>query len=86
MLLLIMLRYAFQIDIPRIIFLAIIAFIVILGDKDEIVALCICFIPLHESIDFFYALVISVAVYVFKYYKGFRFGANLVLLLSIMIW
>ena len=86
LLLLIMVRYAFQIDIPRIIFLLIIAMIAIFGDRNEIIAMCICCIPLHESIDFYYALVICMVVYVFKYHRSFSFGANLVLFLIVMSW
>ena len=86
LLLLIMVRYAFQTDVPRIVFLFIIALTAILGDRNEIVALCICFIPMHESIDFYYALVICVAIYMFKYLKSVRFGYNLLIVLAVAIW
>ena len=86
LLLLIMIRYAFQVDVPRILFLLIIGLIAALGDKNEIIAMCICSIPMHESIDFYYALVICLAVYVFKYHSSLSFGANLVLVLIITIW
>lgn len=86
LLLLIMIRYAFQIDIPRIIFLLIIGMIAVFGDRNEIIAMCICCIPMHESIDFYYALVICIVVCVFKYYKSLSFGGHLVLLVAVMIW
>lgn len=86
LLLLIMVRYAFQIDIPRILFLVIIGMIAIFGDRNEIVASFLCFIPMHESIDFYYAIVICCAIYIFKYYKSLSFGWNLVLVLIIAIW
>lgn len=86
LLLLTMVRYALQIDVPRVVFLAVIAAIALLGDQDEIIAMCICCIPLHESIDFFYALVICIGVYVFKFYKQIRLGTNVLLLLLIIIW
>ena len=41
--------------------------IAFLGDRHEIIALCICFIPMHESIDFYYAIVICIAIYFFKF-------------------
>ena len=86
LLLMIMTRYAFQIDIPRVFFLLVIGLIAIWGDQSEIIAICMCFIPMHESIDFFYALVICCAVYVFKYHKKIRLGTQVVLVLIVVIW
>lgn len=84
--LLILTRYALQIDIPRLAFLLVIAVIVLLGDQDEIVAMCMCFIPLHESIDFFYALAIAVGVYVFRYHRRLRLGTNILLVVLVAVW
>ena len=86
LILLIMVRYAFQIDIPRVVFLGIIGLIALLGERDEIVAMCMCCIPMHESIDFFYALVICGVVYVFKYHKQLRIGVSVPLVLLIVVW
>lgn len=82
----VMIRYSFQIDLPRAVFLVVIGLIVLLGDRNEIVAMIICCIPLHESIDFFYALVICTAVYVFKSFKQIRLGSNVLLVLVILVW
>ena len=79
-------RYALQVDIPRVIFLAIIAFVALWGDRDEIIAMCMALIPMHESVDFFYAMTICFAVYVIKYHKQFRFGFNVVLVALIAVW
>ncbi len=84
--LLIMIRYALQIDIPRIMMLGIIGMIVLFGDHDEIVAMLVCCIPLHESIDFFYALVICTSIYVFKNFRRIRLGTNVLLVLVIIVW
>ena len=84
---LIMTRYAFQINIPRVLFLLIIGVIVMLGDRNEIVAMCIACIPMHESVDFFYAMVICMAVYVVKYMNRIRLKINTFLLvLVIIVW
>ena len=40
LLLLICVRYSLQVDIPRAVFLAIILVIAVLGDRDEITAMC----------------------------------------------
>ena len=86
LILLIMVRYALQIDIPRVVFLGIIGLIALLGDRDEIVAMCICCIPMHESIDFFYSIVICAAVYVLKYFRSLRVGTSVPLVLLIICW
>ena len=84
--LLILTRYALQIDIPRLAFLLVIAVIVLMGDQNEIIAMCTCFLPLHESIDFFYALVIAVGVYIFKYHRRIHLGTNILLVVLVIIW
>lgn len=86
LILLIMVRYAFQIDIPRIVLLVLIGMMALLGDRDEIVALCLCFIPMHESIDFFYALVICTCIYLVKYHSRIRFGTQILLIFIIIVW
>ncbi len=86
LILLITVRYAFQVDIPRALFLLVIGLIVLLGDQNEIVAMILCCIPLHESIDFYYALVLCTAVYVFKYSRHIRLGTNVLLVLLCIVW
>ncbi len=83
---LILVRYAFQVDIPRIVLLAVIALTALLGDKNEIIALCIAFIPMHESIDFYFALVICMAVYILRYFREFRIGYAVLLVFVVCIW
>lgn len=84
--LLIMTRYALQIDLPRVVFLVVIGLIALLGDRDEILALCTCFIPMHESIDFFYALAITLVIYIIKYYRQLRFQTNIALIFLVILW
>lgn len=86
LLLLIMIRYGLQTDIPRVIFLLIIGLIALTGDRDEIVAMSMCCIPLHESIDFFYALVICTLVYICKQFRQIRLGTNVLLIILIIVW
>lgn len=79
-------RYAFQIDIPRILFLIIIALIALMGDQDEIMGMLLCCIPLHESIDFFYSIVICIAVYVIKYFKRIRINISFLPVVVMVLW
>ena len=86
LLVLIMTRYSLQIDLPRVIFLAVIGLTVLLGDQDEVAAMIVACIPLHESIDFFYALVLCTVEYVCKFYRQIRLGTNVLLVLVIILW
>ena len=79
-------RYALQVNIPRICFLVMIAVIAVLGNQAEIMALCISLIPLHESVDFYYSIVICIAAYVLKYYRRIRINLSVVLVLMMMVW
>ena len=83
---LVLVRYSLLIPIPRVAYLVIILAIVILGDEDEIMAMCLCCIPLHESIDFFYSVVFCVAMYLFKYYRKVRINITIVPILLMVLW
>ena len=86
LLLLIMVRYGFQTDIPRVAFLLVIGLIAIFGDRDEILAMLMCCIPLHESVDFFYAVVLCTVVYVCKQFHKLRLETNVMLVVLIVLW
>ena len=86
LLLLILIRYAFQVDVPRVVLLVVIALIATIGDRSEIIAASISLIPMHESIDFYYALVICMAIYLIKYFKDLRIGFNILLVFLVCIW
>lgn len=79
-------RYGLQIDIPRGLALLPIAAIALLGNQTEIIAICMCLIPLHESLDFYYALVLVVAIYVLKCYSRIKISVSMIPLLLIVIW
>ena len=83
---LIITRYSFMIDVPRLAFLGIILLIVATGDRNEIIAMCMCCIPLHASVDFYYAVVVCVVGYVLKYPGTIRINMSLLPVLVIIIW
>lgn len=79
-------RYAFQIDIPRLFFTLVIIVIALLGDRNEIMALIICCIPLHESVDLFYSLVSCVLVYILRFHRSIRINSGISVFFLMMIW
>ena len=79
-------RYGLQIGIPRVLALVPIVAIALLGDKTELIAICMCLIPFHESLDFYYALVLVIAIYVFKNFRQIRINASFFLMLLMVLW
>ena len=65
-LLLALIRYAFQMDVPRIFLTALIIAIAMFGDRDEILAILLGCIPLHNAIDFYTAILACALIYVLK--------------------
>lgn len=86
LLLLVAVRYSLQVDIPRAVYLVVIVLICLLGDQDEIIAMLMCCIPLHESVDFFYALVFCTAIYIFKSRISIRLNLSVILIFAMIIW
>lgn len=84
---LVFVRYTMQIYIPGKLLLGIVAVIAMFGDKNEIMAMCMCCIPLHSSIDFYYSIVICMVFYVVKKHKSIRINCKILLLFSFfVIW
>lgn len=83
---LISLRYALQIDVPPVLFLAIIICMALLGDLNENLGICICCIALHESIDLFYALTFCIFIIVIKYPKEIRLNPAVVPIFLMIVW
>ena len=79
-------RYGLQINIPRVVALIPIIAIALLGSQTEIIAVCMCLIPMHESLDFYYALVSVVIIYVIKFYRRMKINGSLILLCIVVIW
>lgn len=79
-------RYGMQIGIPRVLALIPIVAIALLGNQTEIIAICMCLIPFHESLDFYYALVLVIAIYVIRCYDRIKINASVFPAFLIVIW
>ena len=82
----IFLRYGLQIDIPRALALVPILAIALSGNQTEIIAICMCLIPLHESLDFYYALVLVTVIYIFRCYDRIKITVSVIPAFLIIIW
>ena len=83
---LIFVRYGLQLGIPRIILTGVIALIALLGDRNEILAIAMCCIPMHEAVDFSVALAACAGCYVLKNHNTVRINLAVVLMLVIIAW
>lgn len=79
-------RYSLQVDIPRILLTVVAVFIACVGDRDEILAMCICCMPLQECLDMYITLGFSVIVYVVKFSEDIRLDKSIVPILLILLW
>lgn len=86
LLLMVFMRYGLQINIPREILLAVATSILILGDTNELIAICISCIPLHTSLDYLYVLLIGIAIFVIKNAKKIKIDMISIVILLIIIW
>lgn len=79
-------RYALQIPVPKATFLALLGIMAVFGGLRELLAVCILLIPLHESVDFYYSLVICLVAAVGKHYRKIRINRAVLLVLGLVIW
>lgn len=79
-------RYALQVNFPRSILLVLAVLIALLGDRDEIIAMCICCIPLHTSFHYVYALLFCIVIYVVKFGRSIRLNLTIVPVLLMILW
>jgi len=79
-------RYVFQINFPRAVLLAVAALIVLNGDREEILAMALCCIPLYTSLHYGYVLLICIVVYVLKYSADIKVNISVLPVFLILIW
>lgn len=79
-------RYALQVDLPKNVFLLVVALIAALADQDEIIAMMMCCIPLNTSLHFFYALLICLCFFLLKYPRKIYFNSTFIPLFLMIVW
>ncbi len=84
---LILVRYAFQVDIPRIVLTAVVVLMAFVGDQNEALAVLMCCIPMHEAVDFYYSILLCAIIYVLKSLKSFKITAvTIVVIFSMVVY
>lgn len=78
--------YTFKLNIPKIVLTLIIVIMVFVGDKNEILAISICCIPLHNIVDFYLIVGICAITYIMKNFRIISIGKPIILCLMMIIW
>ena len=79
-------RYTLQINIPQALLLGIAVCIAMIGDRDELIAMSVCSIPLYTSFEYGYAVLICSVIYMLKYGRRLRFNQAVLPLFAIVLW
>lgn len=80
------LRFALRLPVPGFVLLAVVTVMALLGNQDELAALCGCFIPLHEYISPTYVILLLIVVFLLKYRKDIRIDLTILPLVFLVIW
>ena len=86
LMLMIFVRYVLQILFPWELLLVIVAMIALTGDRNEIIAMCLCGAPLYTSMQYIYAVVICLAFYLLKYGKEVRINSHVMPFILLLLW
>lgn len=79
-------RYSLQVNIPMAALLAVTVLMALLGDRDEVIALCLCMIPLHTSVQYAHVLLFALGIYLIKFHAGIRFNLTVAPVLLMLLW
>ncbi len=86
LMLLLFFRYALLISFPSVVFVGILAMMAFWGDREEILAVCICCVPLDAAVPFYCVLLFCIAVYAFKYGRNVRLDFGFIPIVLIILW
>lgn len=86
LLILLFLIYAFNIPIPTALLSLLMITVMCLGNQDEILAISMCCIPLHSTVDFYLVMGVSVILYTLKYYRQIKVGIFVLFILFLVLW
>jgi len=83
---LLMARYSFSAEIPRIVLTAVVVAMAMIGDKSEILAILMGCIPMHNAVDFYICIAVCALILAVKYYDQVKVGFSVILVIVTIIW
>ena len=79
-------RYALQINIPLVLLLIVSVLIASLGDRNEVVTLCICMVPLVTSVQHNYVLMCCIILFLLKFKRDIHITLVFLPVLGMILW
>ena len=79
-------NYALQISIPWLAFVAILVFTALIGDMDELIAVCVCCIAWSQAIKSHYVIICCCVIILLKYGKKIKIDLGIIPIILIVIW
>ena len=86
LMLLLFLNYALLISVPSLIFVGILVLMAFLGDRDEIISVCICCIPLATAMPWYYVIAACIIIFLIKYGRDIRLDLGVLPIALIVFW
>lgn len=83
---LIFMRYGLEINIPSVLLACLCYLIISVGNNDEILALCLCCIPLYTAFSYSYVVLYASIVLIVKNIKRIKLNFTVIIILAIFIW
>lgn len=83
---LLFMRYTLQINVSKTILTLFVVIIALSGDRDEIISIAMCCIPLHNAIDLYISLGSCMIAYLLKYVKCIKLNSFSILTFIVVIW
>ena len=80
------LKYVFNIGDFSAVLIAIPVLIAVVGDRDEIIAMCVCCIPFYSVLPIHYVVVISIFMYLCKYFNDVKLDYIFILIILLVMW
>ena len=78
---LIYVKHVFEMPIPAFVFLLGIVAIAFVGNRNHIIAMCMCCVPLSTSLEIYHIIVICIIAYAIKYANGFKISVEYLLII-----
>lgn len=79
-------EYVFGLYIPQLIFMAIGFLTALVGDEDEIAALCICCVPMHNYMEYAFVVLFAIICHVVKNGAEIRMSSRILPIVFMILW
>jgi len=86
LLILVFVRYALRVNVPEIVLTVLAIIIACAGDRNEMIAVCMCCIPLYTSLQYYIVVGCSIVIYIVKYGRNLKITIAIIPILFFVLW